>query len=94
MYALPGLKLGWMALSGEEVRVGRALAALEMISDTFLPVSEIAQAAVPDIMSLGGPFLEKYSAEKSAAGGPKQPAYSAPAPISRSCRHGAGSTSP
>ncbi len=63
MYALPGLKLGWMALSGEEVRVGRALAALEMISDTFLPVSEIAQAAVPDIMSLGGPFLEEYSAE-------------------------------
>ena len=63
MYALPGLKLGWMALSGEEGRVGRALAALEMISDTFLPVSEIAQAAVPDIMSRGGPFLEGYSAE-------------------------------
>ncbi len=63
MYALPGLKLGWMALSGDDGKVRQALAALEMIADTFLPVGEIAQAAVPDIMSRGRRFLEEYSAE-------------------------------
>jgi alanine-synthesizing transaminase len=53
MFALPGLKFGWMAVSGEPERVGRAMRALELISDTFLPVNEIVQAAAPDIFLRG-----------------------------------------
>ncbi len=37
--------------------------ALELISDTFLPVNEMVQAAAPEIMSGGGDFLKWYSAE-------------------------------
>jgi alanine-synthesizing transaminase len=53
MFALPGVKFGWMAVSGESRRVREALRSLELISDTFLPVNEIIQAAAPDIFRLG-----------------------------------------
>lgn len=63
MFALPGIKLGWMALSGTPERVSRALQALELISDTFLPVNEIVQAAVEGVFSRGGPFIADYVRE-------------------------------
>jgi alanine-synthesizing transaminase len=63
MYALPGLKLGWMAVTGDEGKVRQALRALELISDTFLPVNEVVQAAVPTIMQAGKAFLEAYTGE-------------------------------
>jgi len=54
MFALPGMKFGWMALSGKRDRVQQAMRSLEMISDTFLPVNEIVQAAAPEIFRQGG----------------------------------------
>jgi alanine-synthesizing transaminase len=60
MFALPGIKVGWMAISGEESLVKKSVAALELISDTFLPVNEIMQFAVPEIFARGGPFLAEY----------------------------------
>lgn len=63
MFALPGMKIGWMAVSGDPARVKKALAALEMISDTFLPVNEIAQFAVPAIFEQGPRFLGGYQRE-------------------------------
>ncbi len=60
MFALPGMKLGWMALTGDPAAVTNALVALERMSDAFLPVNEIAQAAAPRILSDGRPFLEQY----------------------------------
>ena len=53
MFALPGIKFGWMAVSGDRDKVARALSSLELISDTFLPVNEIVQAAAPEIMLRG-----------------------------------------
>ncbi len=53
MFALPGMKLGWMAVSGDRDRVRRAMRSLELISDTFLPVNEIIQASAPDIFRHG-----------------------------------------
>jgi alanine-synthesizing transaminase len=53
MFALPGMKFGWMALSGETDRVRQAMRSLELISDTFLPVNEIVQAAAPEIFRQG-----------------------------------------
>lgn len=53
MFALPGLKFGWMAVSGESERVRQAMRSLELISDTFLPVNEIIQAAAPEIFRHG-----------------------------------------
>jgi alanine-synthesizing transaminase len=60
MFALPGLKVGWMAISGNQERVKQALGAAELISDTFLPVNEIVQAAVPELMREGETFLRYY----------------------------------
>ncbi len=60
MFALPGMKIGWIAVSGNEHLVKKALSALEMISDTFLPVNEIAQFAAPAIFKRGQPFLRQY----------------------------------
>jgi len=60
MFALPGFKVGWAAVSGDMDLVGKAMSALELISDTFLPVNEIAQFAVPQIFSRGRAFLAGY----------------------------------
>jgi aspartate/methionine/tyrosine aminotransferase len=61
MFALPGMKVGWMAVTGSGELVRRAMAALEIISDTFLPVNEIAQFAVPAIFERGRDFLRDYA---------------------------------
>ena len=63
MFALPGIKLGWMALSGDDDRVRPVLSALEAMSDAFLPVNEIVQAAVPMIFDEGRAFLSRYRRE-------------------------------
>ena len=57
MLALPGIKLGWMGVSGSPNRVEQAMRAFELISDTFLPVNEIVQAAVPEALREGSGFL-------------------------------------
>jgi aspartate/methionine/tyrosine aminotransferase len=63
MFALPGSKIGWMAVTGPAPRVQQALKTLEMISDTFLPVHEAAQAAVPLLFQRGRPFLNRFQTE-------------------------------
>jgi aspartate/methionine/tyrosine aminotransferase len=60
MFALPGMKIGWIGVTGDPKRVQQALHAFEMISDTFLPVNEWAQEAVPAIFTAGLPFLRDY----------------------------------
>ncbi len=60
MYALPGLKLGWMAVSGEDALVRKSMTTLELIADTFLPINEIVQFSVPGIFDQGTAFLKGY----------------------------------
>jgi alanine-synthesizing transaminase len=60
MYILPGLKLGWMAVSGEDDLVRKSMTTLELVADTFLPVNEIVQFSVPGIFDKGAAFLEAY----------------------------------
>ena len=60
MFALPGLKVGWMMVSGERPLVDKAMATLELMSDTFLPVNEIAQFSVPVIFENGREFQTEY----------------------------------
>ncbi len=62
MFALAGLKLGWIAVSGDDPLVKKSMRALELISDTFLPVNEVVQFAVPAIFESGGEFLRSYQA--------------------------------
>ena len=58
--ALPGLKIGWIAVSGDTARVRQTVSALEAISDTFLPVNEAAQFAVPTLLREGRGFEMEY----------------------------------
>lgn len=60
LLALPGHKVGWIAVSGQETLVESALLALETISDTFLAASEISQLAVPALLAQREPFLTTY----------------------------------
>ncbi|HZR46396.1 MAG TPA: pyridoxal phosphate-dependent aminotransferase, partial [Candidatus Manganitrophaceae bacterium] len=60
MLALPGMKIGWIAFSGEAPLVRKALAAAETISDTFLPVNETAQFAVPALLEGAKEFRSEY----------------------------------
>lgn len=57
MFALPGLKVGWIAAGGETSRAARFMAGLEHLSDTFLPVNDAAQHALPEIFRAGADFL-------------------------------------
>ena len=60
MFALPGIKLGWMIASGDPALVKKSMSALEMISDTFLPVNELMQFAMPQIFARGHSFKQNY----------------------------------
>jgi aspartate/methionine/tyrosine aminotransferase len=51
---LPGLKAGWIVVEGDAPATGAILNALEYMSDSFLPVSEITQAAIPDLLGPDG----------------------------------------
>lgn len=66
LLALPGMKLGWMALTGPDAAVARALTALERVSDALLPVNELVQAAVPRLLEDGRGFLADYRREIAA----------------------------
>jgi alanine-synthesizing transaminase len=61
MFALPGIKFGWMAISGDPEKVLQALRSLELISDTFLPVNEIVQASAPEIFQKGRDFRTEFA---------------------------------
>ena len=60
LFAMPGMKVGWIGVSGESALVAQSLSTLEMISDTFLPVNEVVQFAVPKVFDRGRGFLAHY----------------------------------
>jgi aspartate/methionine/tyrosine aminotransferase len=49
--ALPQVKLAWMTLGGPENVLGEARARLELVADTFLSPSTLAQAALPELIA-------------------------------------------
>ncbi len=63
MLALPGIKIGWIAVTGDPALLKRTLNALQMISDTFLPVNDIAQAAVTPLLGESKNFQSSYGKE-------------------------------
>jgi alanine-synthesizing transaminase len=62
MFALPGMKVGWIGVSGAAAEVTRFMAGVELVSDTFLPVNEAAQFALPEIFTAGEAFLPELRA--------------------------------
>jgi alanine-synthesizing transaminase len=66
MLALPGMKLGWVGVSGEPALVQKSMRALEMMSDTFLPVNELVQFAVPTLLRGARSFILDYQTRVAA----------------------------
>ncbi len=63
MLALAGVKIGWIGISGEKQWVAKSLRMLQGISDTFLPVNELAQFALPALLHKGKPFMQRYRSQ-------------------------------
>ncbi|MBA3949742.1 MAG: pyridoxal phosphate-dependent aminotransferase [Acidobacteria bacterium] len=60
--ALPQLKLGWIAMSGDPLRVAAARAQLELIADTYLSVSTPVQTAAAGLIAAGAGMREQILA--------------------------------
>jgi len=60
MFALPDLKLGWIALSGPAAQ--RYGARLELLNDTFLGANTLTQSMLPALFAEGRPFVEAMRA--------------------------------
>ena len=58
---LPQVKLAWIAVTGPETRVDRALERLEVICDTYLSVSTPVQAAAPELLERGAIVREQIA---------------------------------
>jgi len=63
---LPQMKVGWIAVGGPASPSTQALAALELIADTYLSVNAIAQAALPALLHLG-PLIRRALAARLQA---------------------------
>lgn len=59
LFALPDLKLGWIALTGD---AGGFNGRLELLNDTFLGSNSLAQALLPTLFAAGQPFVDQMVA--------------------------------
>ncbi|MBC8075725.1 MAG: pyridoxal phosphate-dependent aminotransferase, partial [Chloroflexales bacterium] len=60
LFALPDLKLGWIAMSGPaRARFG---ARLELLNDTFLGANALTQTMLPALFERGWPFVQEMTA--------------------------------
>jgi aspartate/methionine/tyrosine aminotransferase len=63
MLALPGIKVSWIGILGDSPLVKKTIRILHGISDTFLPVNELAQFALPTLVEEGRYFQKYYQEE-------------------------------
>jgi aspartate/methionine/tyrosine aminotransferase len=61
MFALPDLKLGWIALSGP--RADEYIERLELLNDTFLSANSLTQCMLPTLFERGMEFVAMMRAQ-------------------------------
>ena len=49
-FALPGLKLSWMQVSGPKTAAAELISRLEMLADTFLNLNQLSQTILPEVV--------------------------------------------
>lgn len=64
MFALPDLKLGWIALN--DVASAAYGPRLELLNDTFLGANSLTQSMLPELFAQGWPFVEQMAAQVRA----------------------------
>jgi aspartate/methionine/tyrosine aminotransferase len=57
LFALPDLKLGWIAFSGPPADLAKYTGRLELLNDTFLSCSSLIQWMLPALFEQGWPFV-------------------------------------
>jgi len=63
-YALPGLKLSWVVITGPDSK--KYIDEFERSADAFLACNQISQCMLPDIMNHGKTFLKKFQKHLAA----------------------------
>lgn len=70
MLSLPGWKLGWMHVQGDASVARPFLAALEQLADAFLPVADLQQAMLPELLErapeVSAGLADKYLVRRGA----------------------------
>jgi len=59
-FALPGLKLSWLQVSGPAEKAENLLQSLEFLNDTFLTVNQLSQTVLPEIVRYSRKFRKKF----------------------------------
>lgn len=62
MLSLPGMKAGWLVAEGDQARCDQFLNSAEYLLDTFLPVSELTQAALPALLEHHPALTTRFAA--------------------------------
>jgi alanine-synthesizing transaminase len=60
-YALPGLKLSWVVVTGATFEVETTVEQLERSADAFLACNQVSQAMAPEIIKKGQPFIKELN---------------------------------
>jgi alanine-synthesizing transaminase len=58
LFALPDMKLGWIAFSGPAATLEKYTGRLELLNDTFLSCSSLIQWMLPALFEKGWPFVD------------------------------------
>ena len=90
---LPQIKLGWMVVGGPHAERARALAALEIIADTFLSVGTSVQGAAPSLLARGAVVRDQIRQSRGRQPGARPGRWRVSTPPARSCRSRAGGPS-
>jgi aspartate/methionine/tyrosine aminotransferase len=61
-FALPGLKLSWIQVSGPANQAKPLLQNLEFLADTFLTINQVSQAILPDVIRYSNHWRKRFQA--------------------------------
>jgi aspartate/methionine/tyrosine aminotransferase len=59
-FALPGAKISWITMQGEEKTVDEYLCGIEYLADTFLNLNQLSISILPELLKYGRKWRKKF----------------------------------
>ncbi len=59
-FALPGLKISWMQVSGPPAKAENLLQSIEFMADTFLTLNQLSQSVLPEVVKYSQRWRRKF----------------------------------
>ncbi len=59
-FALPGLKISWLQVSGPAEQAANLLQSIEFLADTFLTLSQFSQTVLPEVVRFSNKWRRKF----------------------------------